>query len=80
MVLSLKYSVACTTEETKLLLGLSARQSQNPSSGSPHMYQDLSNRHDWPVKKAIVDLPIRRKRNSECISGINLLCLLGAQN
>ena len=25
------------------------------------MYQDLSTRHDWPVKKAIVDLPIRIK-------------------
>ena len=35
--------------------------------------------HDWPVKIAIFDLPIRRKRNLECISG-NLLCPLGAQN
>ena len=28
------------------------------------MYQDLSTRHDWPVKEAIVDLPIRLEGNS----------------
>ena len=28
------------------------------------MYQDLSTRHDWPVKKAIVNLPIKLKENS----------------
>ena len=27
----------------------------------PHVYQDLSTRHDWPVQKAIVDLPISMK-------------------
>ena len=32
------------------------------------MYQDLSTRHDWPVKNAIVDLPIKMKGNSECCS------------
>ena len=42
------------------------------------MYQDLSTRHDWPVKKAIVDLPIRMKGNSKRISGF-LLSPLGAQ-
>ena len=31
------------------------------------MYQDLSTRHDWPVKKAIVDLPVRLKENSKRI-------------
>ena len=35
--------------------------------------------HDWPVKKAIVNLPIRLKGNSKHISG-NLLSSLGAQN
>ena len=35
--------------------------------------------HDWPVKKAIVDLPIRMKGNSNCISG-NSLSSLAAQN
>ena len=36
-------------------------------------------RHDWPVKKATVDLPIRLKGNSKHISG-NSLSPLGAQN
>ena len=39
------------------------------------MYQDLSTPHDWPVKKAIVDLPIRLKVNSG-----NSLSPLEAQN
>ena len=43
------------------------------------MYQDLSTRHDWPVKKAIVDLPIRMKGSSKRTSG-NTLSPLGAQN
>ena len=43
------------------------------------MYQDLSTRHDWPVKKTIVDLPIRIKGNSKRSSG-NSLSPLGAQN
>ena len=29
------------------------------------MYQDLSMHHDLPVKKAIVDLPIRLRGNSK---------------
>ena len=51
--------VVCVTEETKLLLSPSAKQRQNPWSGTPTVYKDLSTRHDWPVKKAIVDLLIR---------------------
>ena len=42
------------------------------------MHQNLSTRHDWPVKKAIVDLPIRMKRNSKRTSG-NSLSPLGVQ-
>ena len=42
------------------------------------MYQDLSIHHDWPVKKAIVNLPIKLKENSKCTFG-NLLSLLGAK-
>ena len=34
--------------------------------------------HDWHVKKAIVDLPIRLKENSKHISG-NLLSPMGTQ-
>ena len=31
----------------------------------PPVYQDLSTCHDWSVKKAIADLPIRMKGNSK---------------
>ena len=51
--------VVYVTEETKLRLSPSAKQRQNPCSGPPPVYKDLSTRHDWPVKKAIVDLLIR---------------------
>ena len=43
------------------------------------MYQDLSLRHDWPVKRAIVILPIRIKGSSKRTSR-NSLRPLGAQN
>ena len=55
------------------------KQHQNPCSGSPPVYQDLSMCYDWPVKKAIVDLPIKMKGNWKYISG-NSLSLLVAQN
>ena len=35
-------------------LSPSARQCQNPHSGSPTVEQDLNTCHDWPVKEAIV--------------------------
>ena len=43
--------------------------------------KSLSRRYDWPVKKShcIVDLPIRMKGNSKCISS-NSLSPEGAQN
>ena len=52
------------------------KQHQNPLFGSSPVYQDLSMHHDWPVKKAMVNLPVRLKGNLKCISG-NLLSLLG---
>ena len=42
------------------------------------MYQDLSTRHDWPVKNVIVDLSIKMKGNSKHSSG-NSLSPLWAQ-
>ena len=66
--------VASTTDETEIWLSLSAKQCWNPCSGSPPVYQDLSMHHDWLVKKAIVDLPIRLKGKLEHTSG-NLLSL-----
>ena len=70
---------ACDTDETKLWFSQSAKQCQTPWSGFPPEYKDLSTCHDWPVKKAIVDLPIRLKGNSKRTSG-NSLSPLGAQN
>ena len=67
--------LACTTDKVKLCLSPSAKQHRNPCSRPPHVYQDLSTRHDWPVKKAIVDLPIRLKGSSG-----NSLSPLGAKN
>ena len=43
------------------------------------MYQDLRTGHDWPVKKAVVNLPIRLEGNPKRISG-NSLSPLGALN
>ena len=44
------------------------------------MYQEfLRMHHDWPVENTIVNLPIRLKGNSKCISD-NSLIPLGAQN
>ena len=46
----------------------------------PHLCtRNLITRHDWPVKKAIVDLQIKTKGNSRRDSG-NWLSPLGAQN
>ena len=73
-------NIACTIDETKLLLSPFARQRQNPCSGPSSVYQDLSTHHDGPVKKAIVDLPIQMKGNSKRSSGNNLLSLLRAHN
>ena len=41
-------------DEIKLWLTPSAKQRQNPCSGLPAVYPDLSTRHDWPVKKGFV--------------------------
>ena len=46
---------------------------------APPVYQDLSVRHDWPVKNAIIDLPVKMKENSKCCSS-NSSNLLAAQN
>ena len=46
---------------------------------APTVYQDLNTRHDWPVKKDVVNLPISNKGNSKRTSG-NSLSPLGAYN
>ena len=71
--------VACATDETKLRLSPSAKQRRSRCSRFPPVYNDLSARHDWPVKNAIVDLPIRMKGNSKRTYD-NSFSPLGAQN
>ena len=46
---------------------VSVSQHQNPSSEPALVYQDLSICHEWPVKKTIVNLPIRFKGNTQRI-------------
>ena len=43
------------------------------------LYQDLSTRHDWPVKKAFFVLPIQMKGKLKHSFGTSL-SLLGSQN
>ena len=38
-------------DEIKLWFTPSAKQCQNPCSGLPAVYPDLSMHHNWPVKK-----------------------------
>ena len=63
VMLQLSFELVCAADVTKLWLSLSVKQCQNHCSGSPPVFQDLSTHHDWPVKKAIVDLPIKMKGN-----------------
>ena len=60
-------------------LSPSVKQHQNPSSGPPPVYQDLSMLHDWPVKEVTVNLPVRLKGNLKLILDKSL-SLLGAKN
>ena len=53
-------------------LSPSAKQYRNSCSGPPPVYQDLSTAHDWPFKKAIVNLRIRLKGNWKRTSGNSL--------
>ena len=69
--------VACAADETNLRLSPSAKQRRYSFSEPPPVYRDLSTRHDWPVKKAIFDLPIKMKGNSKRTSG-NSLSPLGS--
>ena len=66
--------------ERKLWLSPSLKQHQNPFFGSSPVYQDLSMHYDWPVKKAMVNLPVRLQGNLKCISGIKFVESVVAQN
>ena len=59
----------------------SGKQRQNHCSAPhPPVYQDLSTRHDWPVKKTIVDLPIRLQVEGKFKTHCNSLSPLEAEN
>ena len=54
--------------ELNFWLSPSAKQHQNPCSRHSPVYYDLGTCYDLSVAKALVDLPIRLKGNSKCIS------------
>ena len=62
--------LVCAIEEQKSLF------CPTPPPTPPPVYQNLSTHHDWPVKKATVDLPIKMKRNSKRTSSAALQTLL----
>ena len=53
--------VVWATERTKLLVKSVCETARHSSfwAAIVPVYQDLSTRHNWPVKKTIVNLPIR---------------------
>ena len=61
--------VTCATDETKPLVKSVCESARKSLFWAPPVYQDLNTRHDWSVRKAIVDLPIRMKENSKRASG-----------
>ena len=65
--------------ELNFLLSPSCETAPKSMFWAPPVCLDLSRRHDWPVKKAVVDLPIRLKGDLKRTSG-NSLSPFGAQN
>ena len=57
--------LACAIDETKPLVKSVFKKTLGPGPWSAPLpvYQDLSMCHDWPVKKASADSPIRLKGN-----------------
>ena len=76
---SLEFIKPMPQTDLNFWLSLFVKQHQKPCSGSPPVYQDLSMCHNWSLRIAIVDLPIRLQTNLKHISG-NLLRQLGARN
>ena len=68
--------IACATNRNffNFWLRLSANSVEILVLGPPPVYQDLSTWHYKPVKKAMVNLLIRLKGNSKCISSNLLQC------
>ena len=61
-------SISLRADEIKLWLTPSGKQRQNPCSGLPAVYPDLSMHHDWPVKKDLCFVCRDRLRLAERIS------------
>ena len=59
---SINAELACAADKTKPLL---VRLRASPCSLPPAVYEDLSTRHDWPVKRAIVSLANQVERKFE---------------
>ena len=59
--------LACATDEIKLWLSPSAKQRQNPCSGSPPVYHNLSTCHDWVLLGVVAQSLKSVRRNSRPI-------------
>ena len=65
---------ACTTDKSKLLVKSVYETAPKSLVWAPtRVFQDLSTCHDWPVNKAIINLPIRLKGNLKRISSNSLV-------
>ena len=74
------FLLAFAIDGTKLLVkSMCASQRRNLCSGPLSVYQDLSARHDWPVKKLLFSWLISLKENSKRTSG-NSSSSFGALN
>ena len=60
--------ISLRADEIKLWLTPSGKQCQNPCSGLPAVYPDLSMHHDWPVTKDLCFVCRDRLRLAERIS------------
>ena len=68
--------LACATDGNRLLVKLVSERAPKSLLWAPPVYQDLSTRHDCPVKtRAIFNLPIKLKENSKHTSGSSLSSL-----
>ena len=56
-------STACNTFKIEPLVKSICEPAPNPCSGPPTVYKDFSMYHDWPIKKAIIDLLFSLKGN-----------------
>ena len=67
--LKMTFFAPCATDGSKLLIKSIYRTAPKSLFWAPAVYQDLSLHHDWPVKNAIVGLPVRLKGNTKICGG-----------